>query len=70
MAYKQCTYCSKPMPRNTLREALLVHMQKCPCCHHMNELTDQDGFELLVEAWEEYQAKYGKLTPTLTPGDS
>ncbi len=63
MAYKYCTCCGEGMPRNTLREALLDHGQDCPRCNHMNELTEQDGFELLVEAWEDNQATYGKFTP-------
>ncbi len=63
MAYKHCEKCDEGMHRNTLREALLNHEQECPHCHYMNELTTQDGFELLVEAWEENQTNYGKFTP-------
>ncbi len=53
MAYKLCKECGGGMRCHTLREALIDHEQECPRCHTMNELTVQDGFELLVENWEE-----------------
>ncbi len=53
MSHKHCEKCDGGMRRHTLREALIDHEQECPRCHHRNELTIQDGFDTLVEDWEE-----------------